>query len=150
MRPERPRSLLATTILTAVVCVGSLSACTNDDALPVPAPVEVETCDELIEVSVQLVDVWLEVLAELPVEQLMADAPPPEFAELAAIGDDLDDRAGRLGCDPAAMNAAVASELQDRDDLEAGDVVSQLLLDIVRGGIVGDLPPVPSTTEGSS
>ena len=150
MRRDRPLQKLVTAILAPVIVTGVLSSCTSEDPLPVPAPVEVETCGELIEVSIQLVDVWLDVLGELPVEQLMADEPPPEFAELAAIGNDLDERASRLGCDPAQMNAAVNAELQQRDDLEADDVVTRLLLDIVRGGIVTELPQAPPATEGSS
>ena len=150
MRREQMLRRLGAAFLTSVLAAAALSACTSEDALPVPAPVEVETCEELIDVSVQLVDVWLEVLGELPVEQLMADEPPPEFAELAAIGADLDERAARLGCDPEAMNAAVNAELERREDLETDDVVTQLLLDIVRGGIVTELPPAPTTTEGSS
>ncbi len=100
----------------------------------------------------QLVDVWIEVLTELPVEQLMADEPPPEFAELAAIGEDLDARAGRLGCDAAAMNTAVATALEERQGDEASDPVIALLFDIIRGGVVGELPPPPvtTTTAGSS
>ena len=130
----------------------AVAACTSTDPLPVPPPVEVETCDELVDVSVQLFEVWVDVLDELPVEQLTADEPPPEFVELAAIGDDLDARASRLGCDAVEMNAAVQAEMADTE-IEAPSVVVELLLDIVTGGVVGDLPPASaptSTTEASS
>ncbi len=121
------------------------AACTSD-TVPVTVPADVETCDELVAVSVQLVEVWIDVLDQVPVEQLTADAPPPEFVELGEIGADLDARAGRLGCDPASMNAAVVSALADRGITADDDAAVSLLLDIIQGGVVGELPATPQTT----
>lgn len=138
--------------VTAIALVLSAAACTAETT-PVPEPEDVETCDELVEVSVQLVGVWIDVLEELPVEQLTAEEPPPEFDELAAIGRDLDARAARLGCDAEQINVAVRAELAQPGSVPSDDVVLDLLVDIIQGGVVGELPPPPpasTTTEASS
>lgn len=141
IRIRRPIVAAATTLSLLL----SVAACTSDPT-PVPEPEDVETCDELVEVSVQLVGVWIDVLGELPVEQLTAEQPPPEFEELAAIGEDLDARAARLGCDAEEMNVAVRAELAQNNAAQADDVVIGLLLDIIQGGVVGELPPTPTTS----
>ncbi len=131
----------------AVASVLILPACTGDE-LPVAVPVDVETCDELVDVSVQLVEVWVDVLTEVPIDELLTGEPPPEFVELADIGADLDERASRLGCDPQQMNDEVLAQLAERD-METEGAVADLLLEIVEGGVVSDLPPPPPTTRVS-
>jgi hypothetical protein len=126
----------------AAVAVAGCSG--NEPTLP--EPVEVETCDELVDVSVQLVEVWVDVVARLPVDQLLADTPPAEFEELAAIGVELDERASRLGCDPAQINADAQARLAEEDTIETTSPVAQMVLDLVSGGVVGQLPPPPATT----
>lgn len=123
----------------------TLASC-SDDALP--EPVEVETCDELVDVSVQLLDAWVEVIEELPVDQLLAEDPPPEFDQLAQIGDDLDARAARLGCDAEEINVEVRARMATDSSQDPESPVGEMLLDLVRGGVVGELPPAPPTTEG--
>lgn len=127
-------------------CFLALAAACTSETVPVTVPADVETCEELVAVSVQLVEVWIDVLDQVPIEQLTGDSPPPEFVELGEIGADLDARAGRLGCDPASMNAAVVDALTDSGIAAGDDAVASLLLEIIEGGVVGELPVPPRTT----
>ncbi len=144
---QRARGAL---VLWAFAFLAFTSACSGDGTPTVPPPAEVETCDELVEVASQLVVVWADVLEQLPLDQLLADEMPPEFAELAAIGADLDARASRLGCDAEQMNVDVRA-LIARGDLSSTDsAVVELLLDIIQAGVVGELEPPPNTTTTTS
>jgi hypothetical protein len=138
-------------LLWAVAVAVALGACTGDDATPpLPEPVEVESCDDVIDVGVQLLEVWVAVVEELPVEQLLADQPPPEFEELAEIGAELDARATRLGCDPVETNGAIRAEIAERGAIDPEGPVAEMVLDLVAGGVVGDLPATSSTTPVTS
>ncbi len=128
------------------VLLAGAVACTSAEVPPLPEPVEVETCDQIVDVSVQLVEVWVGLVEQLPVDQLLADTPPPEFAELAEIGRELDARAARLGCDPRELNAAVVARLAEGDAVDPEGPVAEMVLELVRGGVVAELPQTPMTT----
>lgn len=123
-----------------------LGACTSD---ALPEPVEVDTCEGLVDVGVVYVERMFEELEELPVEAVAGNEPPPEdIAELTELGRELDLSAARLGCDPNVINAAV---IEETADLTSDKPVVLIFLDVVRGGVVGTLPPPPvvtTTTEG--
>lgn len=124
----------------------SIIGCTSDPTTgPLPEPVEVETCDGLISVGETYVRRMVRALEGLSIDVLTGDAEPPaDVAALIQLGNDLDLRAARLGCDAGALNADITEAV---DDLEAGDdPVVDLFLDIVRSGVVGELPPPPTTT----
>jgi len=132
--------------LALVVLV--LGACSSEKALP--EPVEVDTCEGLEDVGVQLVEVWVEVVDQIPYDDLLTDPPPPEIEELARIGSDLDDRATRLSCDAVALNEAILARVTENDRIDPETPVGALLLDLVQEGLVGSLPirsaPQPATT----
>jgi hypothetical protein len=111
--------------------------------------VEVETCDGLVDVGVIYVERMVLALDGLGVDVLTGDAEPPaDVAALIDLGAELDRRVARLGCDVEALNAAIVDET---GDLEGDDPVVGLFLDIVRGGVVAELPDVPApvtTTAG--
>ena len=111
-------------------------------------PVEVDTCEGLVDVGVVYVERMFEELEELPVEVVAGNQPPPEeISELTELGRELDLSAARLGCDPNVINAAV---IEETSDLTSDKPVVLIFLDVVRGGVVGTLPtpPVVTTTEG--
>lgn len=120
------------------------AACTSSK--PLPEPIAVETCEGLEDVGVQLVEVWVEVVDQIPYDDLVADPPPPEMAELARIGRDLDTRASRLGCDAAQLNAAIRDRVLDQGDIDPTTAVGELVLELVQEGIAGQLPPAPAET----
>ena len=123
-----------------------VSAC-DSEPIPIfePEVVEkVETCDEIIPVYEELVRRMFEAVEGAPIDVVTGDAPPSEeLIALSVIGDNLDEKAARLSCDPAAVNAEVVEATQD---LESADPVAQIFLDIVRSGVVGTLPAPPATT----
>ncbi len=121
-----------------------ITACTSSK--PLPEPIEVETCEGLEDVGVQLVEVWVEVVDQIPYDDLVADPPPPEMAELARIGRDLDTRASRLGCDAAQLNAAIRERVLDDGDIDPTTAVGELVLELVEEGVVGQLPVAPAET----
>lgn len=136
---EKPWALVA----AAVVFV--LGACTSSEP---PPPQEVETCDGLVEVGVGYVEQMVDALEGQPVDVVTGEVdPPPEIVELQQLGRDLDLRAARLGCDPAVLNAAINEEIAD---IETDDPIVAIFLEVVRGGVISELPPapVPPTTSG--
>jgi hypothetical protein len=133
----RPIILLAAASLALVA-----GACTSDQ--PLPEPVEVETCGGLEDVGVQLVAVWVEVVDQIPFDDLVADPPPPEIAELARIGSELDARAARLGCSAEELNTAVRERVLANGDIDPATAVGALILELVNEGIVGKLPTPPA------
>lgn len=139
MKPVARLLLLAA--LSAVI----ISACSSAEP---PPPQEVETCDGLVEVGVGYVERMVDALEGQPLEVVTGDVPPPpEIAELQQLGRDLDLRAARLECDPAVLNAAINEEIAD---LESDDPIVAIFLEVMRGGVVADLPPAPTppTTSG--
>jgi hypothetical protein len=109
---------------------------------------EVEVCEDLVEVGELFVRNMVQALeAGLPVEVLTGDAPaPPEVEDLRAVGRELDERTGRLNCVVGDLNQAIVEEVAD---LESGEPVVALFLEIVRSGVVDLLPEsVPGTTGG--
>lgn len=135
--------------VTMAIVGAVLASCTS--ARPLPEPVEVETCEGLEDVGVQLVEVWVEVADSLPYDELVAEPPPPEMAELARIGSDLDARAARLGCDVPQLNAAIRERVLEESDIDPQTAVGGLLLEIVTEGMVSRPPPpaADTTTTGA-
>lgn len=128
-----------------VVMVATTAACTSEKALP--EPVEVETCEGLEDVGVQLVEVWIDVVDQLPFDDIMTEPPPPEIQELGRIGGDLDQRAARLGCDVAALNAAIRERVA-AEELDPETPVGEMLLEMIGEGLVGVPPPTVTTSTG--
>jgi hypothetical protein len=122
------------------------AACTNDPAsAPLPEPVEVETCDGLVDVGVIYVERMVLALDGLGIDVLTGEAQPPvDVAALIDLGEELDRRVARLDCDVDALNAEIAAETSELDG--AGDPVIELFLGIVRGGVIGDVPAAPPAT----
>ena len=105
---------------------------------------KVETCDEIVPIEEELIRRMFEAVQGAPLEMVTGEvAPSEELIALSVIGDQLDERAARLGCDADELNALVVAQTAD---LESTDPVAQIFLEIVRGGVVGTLPPAPPTT----
>lgn len=144
MKASKPAAQ-RTTLLWAAVFVVAVAGCTSEPET-LPEPADVETCDDVVDVGAQLAGVWVDVVEQLPVDQLLAETPPAEFAELAAIGRELDERAARLGCDAAQVNVEIRARLAGDEGIDPEGPVAQMLLDLVQGGVVAELPPAPTTT----
>jgi hypothetical protein len=128
-------------VVSALAGVALLGACSSPEP---PPPEEVETCDGLVEVGVGYVDRMIVALEGQPLDVVTGEAePPPEIVELQQLGGDLDLRAARLGCDAAELNAAINEEIAD---YESDDPIIAIFLDVVRNGVIGELPPAPATT----
>ncbi len=118
---------------------------------PPPTPEEiqeVETCDDLIEVGELFVRNMVQALESgLPIEVLRGDAAAPTAVEeLRAVGQELDERVGRLGCVVGDLNTAIVAEV---DDIESDEPVVALFLEIVRSGVIDLLSdPTPTTVGG--
>lgn len=138
-------SVRAVAVVAVLAVVGA--ACDSSTSVPVlePEVVErVEVCEDLVPIGAELVRRLTEAVEGAPLEMMTGDAPPSEeLAGLRSIGVEIDLRAARLGCDAAALNAAINLETVD---LVTEDPVARLFLDVVREGVVGTLPPVPGTT----
>jgi hypothetical protein len=127
--------------LAGVVLFG---ACSSPEP---PPPEEVESCGGLVEVGVGYVDRMMVALEDQSLDVVTGEAaPPPDIAELQQLGRDLDLRAARLGCDPAELNTAINGEIAD---YESDDPIIAIFLEVVRNGVLGELPPPPETTTTS-
>lgn len=156
----RLASFLAVLVLAATGCdsapdSGPLPEGVTTTRRPPPPPPptpeevqEVERCDDLIEVGELFVRNMVQALeAGLPIGVLRGEAPaPPEVERLRAVGQELDERAGRLNCVVGDLNEAIVAEV---DDIESDEPVVALFLEIVRSGVIDLLPePSPTTTDG--
>jgi len=131
-------------VMLALAGVLLFGACSSPEP---PPPQEVESCEGLVEVGVGYVDRMMVALEGQPLEVVTGEVePPPEIAELQQLGRDLDLRAARLGCDAAELNAAINVEIAD---YESDDPIVAIFLDVVRNGVVGELPPAPAPTTTS-
>ena len=137
------RTRAAVAALSLVFVLGS---CTGDpESEPLPEPVDVETCDGLVRVGVVYVERMVLALDGLGVDVLTGDADPPgDVAALIQLGEDLDERASRLGCDVGVLNGSILERTAELD--AADDPVIALFLGLVRDGVIGSLPDPPATT----
>jgi hypothetical protein len=139
------RGLIVPRGTAAVLLVVAMAVTGCDKAVPEPA--EAENCGGLVRVGVALVEDYAAALVDVPLAVVTGDAEPPAtLAELASRGRELDLAAARLGCDPDELNAAIVDRTAD---LTSDDPTVQVYLDTVRRGVVGTLPPAPTTTTTS-
>ena len=133
----------AALLVLGVVLVGPFAACTRTPSLEPETVERVASCDALVPIGAELVRRLAEAVEGAPLETVTGEAPPSdELTALRAIGEEVDLRASHLGCDPAALNATINEETAD---LTTDDPVVQVLLDIVREGVVSTRPPAPTT-----
>lgn len=132
-------------MVAGAVVVLAAGCSSPDTEVVLPEPEEVETCDGLVEAGVIYVEAMVEALPGQPVEVVTGEAPMPDrLVEVTRVGRELDARAVNLECDAAALNAAIAGEIED---LESDEPVVQIFLDVVREGVVTTLsPPIPEPT----
>ena len=119
-----------------------LGACDNPVAVEVveEEPEQVETCEWLIPIGIELVNDYFYTLEETDLTVTQGDPSqlPTSLIALNARGADLDRRAEELDCDLAELNTAIAAAT---DGLESTDPVVNVFLETVRGGLVA--PEVP-------
>jgi hypothetical protein len=101
----------------------------------VPAPEDVESCEELVEVGVDWVERTAIALEGQPLEVVTGDTEAPEeLMELQMVGSAIDIRAAELGCDQALLNQAISTGVAD---LESDDPVVSLFLRLVQSNSAG-------------
>ncbi|MEA2001156.1 MAG: hypothetical protein U9N84_04640 [Actinomycetota bacterium] len=107
-------------------------------------PAEVETCEWLVPVGIELVNDYVYTLLEsdLAASGGNPDLLPTSIIALNARGADLDQRAVELGCDIDELNQAIAEATAG---IESTDPAVSVFLETVRGGVVGDEASVPET-----
>lgn len=116
-----------------------VSACTGPD-FDVEAPLEVDSCDQLIEVGIELVNDYVYTLQETDLGETRGDPEqlPTPLVALNLRGEELDARIVELDCDAVAINQAVVDATAG---LESDDPIVAALLESVRGGIVSPVLP---------
>jgi heat shock protein HslJ len=114
------------------------TACT-DPVVFVEEAAEVETCERLVPVGIELVSDYVYTLEETDLGPTGGDPAklPESLRALNLRGEDLDRRAAELGCDLAALNGAIAEATAG---LESSDLEAQVLLEAVRSGVVSATP----------
>jgi hypothetical protein len=111
-----------------IILAGSLvvAACSSSDDAE-----SAETCDDLAEAGLTLIQDVLNELDDMSIEDLveLGDEEPEAFLNLEAEGEALDTKATELGCEEDELSAFVASNV---DDLEADGPVSELILEQIK------------------
>lgn len=114
-----------------------LGACDNPVAVEVveEEPEEVETCEWLIPIGIDLVNDYFYTLQETDLGVTLGepDQLPTSIIALNARGADLDKRAEELECDLAELNTAIAVATEA---LESADPVVNVFLETVRDGVL--------------
>lgn len=111
------------------------TACDDPVTVVVEAePEEVDTCEWLIPIGIELVNDYFYTLEEtdLGPAAINPAAMPESVIALNARGADLDQRAVELECNLEELNTAIAAATEG---LESTDPVANVFLDTVRGGI---------------
>jgi hypothetical protein len=117
------------------------AACDDPVTVVVEAePEEVETCEWLIPIGIELVNDYFYTLEETDLGPATLDpaAMPESIIALNARGADLDSRAVELGCDLDEINAAIVAATAG---LESSNPVVNVFLDTVRGDTEDVAPP---------
>lgn len=128
-----------------------LAACT-DPAVVIDEAADVDTCEWLIPVGIELVNDYVDTLPETDINAAVDDPDllPTPIVALNARGAELDRRAVELSCNIEELNAAIAEATAS---IESSDPVVQVFLETVRAGVVGEPPmtttTTPTTTTGS-
>lgn len=119
-----------------------LGACDNPVAVEIveEEPEEVETCEWLIPIGIELVNDYFYTLQETDLGATLGDPDqlPTSLVALNARGADLDTRAEELDCDLVELNTAIAVATEA---LESADPVVKVFLETVRRGLVA--PELP-------
>ncbi|MDJ0923049.1 MAG: META domain-containing protein [Acidimicrobiia bacterium] len=104
-------------------------------------PEEVETCEWLIPIGIELVNDYFYTIEESDVAASLGDPAqlPTSIIALNARGADLDRRADELECNLAELNTAIVAATEG---LEPSDPITSVFLDTVRGGVLA--PEVPA------
>jgi heat shock protein HslJ len=111
-----------------------LGACT-EPVVVIEEPAEVETCEWLIPIGIELVNDYYYTLlrTDLGASGGDADLLPTSILALNSRGADLDARAAELECDLNQLNGAIAAATSG---LESSDPAVSVFLETVRGGVV--------------
>ena len=121
--------LLALTLVTA--------ACGDDDGGGVgnsTDPASANTCDELADVTINLLQDAIDSVSDLSVADFLEIASGGEMPEaverLDTMGDELETRAGQIGCSDADAQSLVCARI---DRLQADSEVADLILQGIAG-----------------
>lgn len=103
-------------------------------------PLEVDTCDQLIEVGIELVNDYVYTLEETDIAATEGDPErlPTSLVSLNLRGEELDSRIVELDCDAVVINQAIVDATEG---IESDDPIVAALLESVRGGIVSPILP---------
>jgi heat shock protein HslJ len=128
------RSGRTNTVIWLLPLLLLLGACT-EPVVVIEEPAEVETCEWLIPIGIELANDYYYTLLQTDLGDSGGDQAllPTSILALNARGADLDKRAAELECDLDQLNGAVAAATSG---LESSDPVVNVFLEAVRGGVV--------------
>jgi heat shock protein HslJ len=120
-----------------------LSGCFGSN-VPLDQPMEVDSCDQLIAVGIELVNDYVYTLQDADLEATQGDPDklPTSIVALNLRGKELDARIVELDCDAVAINQAIVDAIAG---IESDDPVVSAFLSAVRGGIVAPILPTYGT-----
>lgn len=116
-----------------------LTSCT-EPVVNIEEPEEVDSCEWLIPVGIELVNDYVYTLEEVDLGATRGDPDllPEAIIALNLRGEELDRRVAELECDAVIINDAIAVATAG---IESDDPVIRVFLESVRGGIVAPLLP---------
>ncbi|MCP4309077.1 MAG: META domain-containing protein [bacterium] len=118
-----------------------LAACTGP-VVNLEEPAEVDSCERLIPVGIELVNDYVYTLAETDLGATDPEALPASLIALNTRGQELDARAAELECDLDVLNRRI---VESTEVIESDDPVVAAFLETVRGGVVAVASPVHGT-----
>lgn len=116
------------------------TACT-DPVVNLEEPAEVDNCERLIPVGIELVNDYVYTLAETDLGATAGDAGllPTSLVALNSRGQELDVRAADLNCDLDVLNRRI---VESTAGIESDDPAVKAFLETVRGGVVAVASPI--------
>ncbi len=115
----------------------AVAACGGDDGgADYKNPESIGTCDELLDAGIDMLQDFLDDVAELDLAALASDEPPAELAELETNGEALEARAAQLNCSTAELDAGIAQRVDDLK-VDSDNVIGQFILQGIQSGSGG-------------
>lgn len=111
----------------ALLLAGMLvfAACGDDDDGAVTNIDDAESCEDVADVTINEIQVFLDDLSEMELEEFSGDEEPQAFTDFKAEMDEAEAKAGELDCTEDEMAELVSDRF---DELETDGPVAELIL----------------------
>jgi hypothetical protein len=103
----------------------------DDDGGDVTSVEDVETCEQLADLTIDEMQVLLDGLSDMTLEDMQSGETPEPVSDFEAKGEEFQSKADEIGCDDAEYQSLIEDRV---DQLEADGPVAELVLEALQSG----------------